>query len=85
MPQDDRADSPSRLRRAARALGAGAAEDGNVVLLVRAGIALVVVTAALTRYVVELAAEAAQAAWSRRPAMAAQADRNSEESVTIRR
>jgi hypothetical protein len=40
--------------------------DDDVTLLLRAGGALVVVTAAITRYVLGLAAGSARAAWSRR-------------------
>ena len=42
------------------------ARDGTAALLIGAGTALVVVTAALTRYVVELAAASTRAEWSRR-------------------
>jgi hypothetical protein len=38
--------------------------EGDVVLLIRTAGAVVVVTAALTRYVVELAAGAARSAWA---------------------
>jgi hypothetical protein len=81
MPLDDRSEIPSRLRPAARALGAGAPEDGNGALLVRAGSALVVVTAVITQYVLGLAAASVRTAWSRRAAVAAQVDRDADERV----
>ncbi len=79
MPLDDRFEIPSRLRLTARALGAGAPEDGNVALLIRAGSAVVVVTAVITQYVLELAAASIRTAWSRRATVAAQVDRDANE------
>jgi hypothetical protein len=69
MPLDGRSRIPSRLRRTARALRAGVPEDGTVALVVRAGIALLVVTAALAQYVLGLLVASARSAWSRRAAI----------------
>jgi hypothetical protein len=74
MPPD-RYESPSRLRRAGRALGASASADGSVVLLIRAGGALIIVTAVLIQYVLGLAVASARSAWSRRIVSAVQVDR----------
>ena len=79
MPLDDRSEIPSRLRLTPRALGAGAPEDGNVALLIRAGSALVVVTVVIAQYILALAAASIRTAWRRRAAVAAQVDRDADE------
>jgi hypothetical protein len=79
MPLHEGSEIPSRLRPAGRALGAGAPEDGNVALLIRAGTALVVVTVVIAQYILALAAASIRTAWRRRAAVAAQVDRDADE------
>jgi len=63
MPLDDRLEHPSRPGPAAETVGGGAPEVGTVALLVGSATAVIVVTAALTRYVLELAAASARTTW----------------------
>jgi hypothetical protein len=82
---DDRFEIPSRPRPGARALGDGAQDDGTVALLIGAGKAVVVVTAAIALYGLELAVASTRATWSRMGEVAGRLHRDPDERVTVRR